>query len=426
MTLPAEQSTTPSKLFPGPVRARPEYFIADKGRYGVYYLVDHLFRGLAWGSPREAMGDLSIAVATDGTLKLTRHWTGAKKLFAGLEGDLSPGPGESLAGHHFLRCVAAIKSGQYERLAWVDGNPFASIFLPLAIALSSKAKLTLTSQEGTFQQSYRAGEPVATVSRSSGGAASVALELLLDQTVLQEEIPSYPLRIRLRELASLMPGLKISLQYKGFKTVQFLAEEGTRELLEFYIPKADRLHPEPFHFHYSEGPLQFRCSLFLTHSEMERLKTFAGLDESYHGGTHETLFRDIFLTVFRQIHKFEVPERRQSVENIASSRMTYFGTFGATIPYSVESRPNQFVGTIPGLAAVVHLDAPSLAWETNHRGRLLEPKVDDSLRTELHFQFRKWVLDNSETITTWKEQWIPKSRKKRSAVSEKKEEETEE
>ncbi|MGE0488956.1 MAG: hypothetical protein AB7S38_07045 [Vulcanimicrobiota bacterium] len=430
MSQSAEQTAKTDSVFPGPLRARPEYFVAGRGRYGVYYLIDHLLRSLAWGSDREAMGNLSITVETEGTLKLTRRWPGCQDLYPELEGSLNPPAGVSLAEHHFLRCVNGIKSGKFDRLQWARGNPFTAIYLAVAVALSSRAKLSLTCSQGTFTQTYREGLPAGEVARSSGGEAALSLELLLDSTILQEEIPSYPFRIRLRELACLLPGINMELQYKGFKPVKFKAENGVRELLEFYVPDTDRLHPDPFLFEYTDKKgLNYRCALFLIQSEMERLKSFAGLDESYHGGTHENVFRDVVLGVFRQLHKFEVPERRQSLENIASSRMTYFGTFGATIPYNLEERKSEFVRTVPGVAAAIHFDSPGLEWESNHRARALKPELDEDFRSELLFEFRRWVLEQSDTIRAWKEQWAPKGRRKRSPTgttpAEKKDEEEE-
>ena len=59
---------SPESVFPGPVRHRPELFITEKGRIGVYYLVDHLLQAVCWGYDPKKPGSLSIDVKTDGTL----------------------------------------------------------------------------------------------------------------------------------------------------------------------------------------------------------------------------------------------------------------------------------------------------------------------------------------------------------------------
>lgn len=406
MTQSTEQNST-SGTFPRALRERPEIFIGETGRHGVYYLVDHLLRSLIWGSDREALGRLSISVETDGTLKLDRTWSESAEPFPSLSKDL---PAQSsLMGALFSQCVQGIQQAGGQRLDWIPSNPFMAIYLAVAVALSSKATVCMTSPQVTLVQTYRDGEPVSDVQRGSGGPPRVVMEVGFESTFLGEDVPAYPFRVRLRELATLLPGLVIDVQYKGFTPVEYQSG-GVRDLLEFYVPEDDRFHPEPFLFDYHRDGLHYTLALFLIRSEMERIKSFAGLDEAYHGGLHEKVLRRTVREVVKRLHKIEPPIRRQTCDNVASSRMTYFGKFGATVPYRRDDRRTEYVRTVPGLAATLHVDCPDLEWETNYRARLTGPDRLKAVRSDLTVEFRRWILDNPKAVRAWNDQWAPKKK----------------
>lgn len=403
-------------IFPGPLRAKPEYFLAGKGRYGVYYLVDNLLRCLMWGEGTSG-GAMNLEVDTNGTLKLKRSWSDGDRLFPGLVGETAPPGIESLAAHHFGRCFGAIQSGKHQRLDPHESNPYTAIFLALAIAFSSKASLTIGERSGTVTQRYEDGNPIEGIRRTGGSTRLVELQLNLDSKLLEEEIRAYPFRVRLPELACLAPGIDVELKYKGFKPIRHRAEHGMLDLLDIIVGEGEFLHDEPFCFDYSEDGLSFQLALRLISSEMERIKSFAGFDESYHGGVHDSMVRDVLTDVLRRLSKFEFPERRQSHDNVASSRMTYFGAYGATVPYRRESRTTEFVRILPGVAAAFQVRSPDLAWESSFRARLTGPDLTAKVQPELVVEFRRWLLERPELVTAWQKQWAPKKRKRRAPSS---------
>ena len=412
----SKESENQPSIFPGPLRAKPEYFLAGKGRYGVFYLVDHLFRALVWG-PSTRGGTLRIDVETDGTVKIKRTFPEDCVYFDNL-GDQLLKPGEqSFAASLFKRYFAAIQSGKHHRLEPTDHNPYIQVFLPLTIAFSQKATLEFVNAKESVSQNFENGNPTSAIKRGGGGNPAIKLHFVLDNELLAEEIRAYPFRVRLQELSCLAPGIRVELRYKGFKPVQHQAEHGVKELADVIIGDGDRLHEEPFLYDVEKKGLRFTCALYLVNSEMERIKSFAGFDECYHGGDSDKMFREVLTDVLKRLHNFEFPERRQSRENIASSRMTYFGTFGATVPFPKEERGNEFVRILPGVAAVIKVDSSDLKWENNYRSRLTCPELETQIQPELVVEFRRWLLGLPDLVGAWKKQWAPKKRKRRTTSS---------
>lgn len=404
---------SPEAVFPGPLRHRPELFITDKGRLGVYYLVDHLLQAICWGYDRANPGTLSIDVKTDGTLILKRVFPHQEKLFPELP-ELQGNSSGSLANDMFRQCLQAINSKAFERTQEMRGNPYLLTFLPMAIGLSSKAKLKLTENGSTRVQNYKDGLAVDSVAHSKGENSAIELEAIIDSTLLLEEVRAYPFRIRVQELACLFPGLAMDIRYKGFAALSYNYRDGMTDLVKSIVPEEDRLHPDAFHFVTKDGETNFEVALYLIISEMEKIKAFAGFAETCHGGVHDECVRDVLIDLFARLFKFELPDRRQSLDNIASSRMTYFGQFGSTVPFQKEIRGNQFVKIIPGVAACIRVTGPDLQWEKGtNRSRLTGPSLSKAVLPELTVEFRRWLLEHSEVFNEWKLQWAPKKRRRR-------------
>jgi hypothetical protein len=384
---------------------------------GVYYLIDHLIRALCWGYDEKAPGTLSIDVKTDGSLILKRVLTDQSPLFPALP-DLSSDSSGSLANDLFRQCMQAISSKKFGRTDFVGGNPFLLTFLPITIALSVKARLKLTQGGSTRVQNYKDGVAVDSVAHSKGERSAIELEVMLDSALLGEEVRAYPFRIRIKELACLFPGLAMDVRYKGFQAEAYHAKEsGMKFLLEDPIVRPeDRLRDKepPFLFKATHDDVTLEIALYLVISEMEKIKAFAGFDETYHGGVHDDCLRETLSDIFSRLYKFEVPDRRQSLDNIASSRMTYFGAFGSTVPFQKEHKGNHLVKIVPGVAACIRLTSPNLTFEKGGtRSRLLGPPIPQALQDQLAIEFRRWLLERPELFSEWKLQWAPKKRRRR-------------
>lgn len=406
-----------SPVFPSTIRAKPEYLVGELGRQGVNYLTDRLFRSLIWGASAESPGSLKVVVASDGGLKIRRTSSAAFPLFPG---------DESLMADCYHRCLTGLQAGGVEQYAWAEGNPFQTIFLPVAVALSSQAKVTVKQGGRFFSQSYVDGVEKGPVvhTPSEDSESFLELEIRLDSQLLKDEFQAFPFRIRFREFASLVPGLDITLKYKSFKEMKFCFEHGMVDLLNFFVPLEDRLHEDPFVFRYSDQNMLYECGLYLLHSAMERIKSFIDFDETYNGGVHERVLRQSVRRVVRRISGLEIPVRRQSIENIACSRMSYFGQFGSTVPYHQGQSKNEQVRTVPGVAAAIRVCSPELESDTNFRARLVGPNLERTVGPDLTMAFRGWLLDHRDTVTEWRKQWQPKKRKKRKKPAAAKEEKT--
>lgn len=410
---------SPEAVFPGPLRHRPELFLTEKGRLGVYYLVDHLLQAVCWGYDSAKPGALAIDVKTDGTLLLKRTFDHEDPLFPALPKLQGPTSG-SMANDMFRQCLESINSKAFTRSQQVPGNPYLLTFLAMTIGLSVKAKLKLTEKGSSRVQNYKDGLAVDSVAHSKGENSAIELEAVLDSTLLSEEVRAYPFRIRVRELACLFPGINMDIRYKGFTAENHNSSEGMKNLVDCIVPEDDRLHPDAFQFKTTDGDTTFEVALYLVISEMEKIKAFAGFSETFHGGVHDECVRDVLIDLFQRLFKFQLPDRRQSLDNIASSRMTYFGAFGSTVPFQKENRGNQFVKIVPGIAACVRVSSPNLQWEKGARSRLTAPSLSKVIQPELMVEFRRWLLEHAQVFKEWKLQWAPKKRRRRGTPPQKK------
>lgn len=402
------------QAYPNCIRENPEFLVGEPGRNAVNFLLDRALRSLVWGASSEDLGSMAIRVNTDNHLKIEREWNSAGSPFKALGSEWLSYEHHSLGQELFRACLAAIQSQKCGQHEWVGGNPYLSIYLPVMLALSQKAKLSLRTDGYLWTQSFSDGMPASRVERSISDlpGSHLALEVDLDSKLVGDEVQVYPFRIRLREFAAFVPGFRLALKYKAFKPKEFQSDDGVLSLLNYFVPEEDRLHEQPFVFSFQEGALTYDCAAYLLHSAMERFKAFADFDESYHGGPHERLFRKTVRQVVRRFCKVEVPKKRRSLEMIASSRMSYFGQFGSTIPYQPEERKTQNARTLPGVAAVIRVRSPELNWESNFRSRLTEPNLERSVGQPLSLAFRNWLLDHLDTVEEWRKQWLPKKRRK--------------
>lgn len=408
--------------FPQRIRSRPERYVGGSGRFGAYYLTDHLFQAMVWGEGSESFPELVIQVQADGTLEVERRFPGDEELWPALPGNMVPPPGRSLMSHCFHRCIRAIKKGKPPELAWVKGNPYLCLYLPVAVALSSRARVELSSRGRNLGQSYRKGQAVAAVEELEAAPTGLRLQALLDKEILDSDIPAYPFRIRMREFACLLPGLEIRLEYKRFPPVEYRSENGIADLLRFLIPQAERFHRDPFTFELETEGLRYRCAVLFIESEMERLKSYSLLDESLHGGTHERVLRQTVRETLAVLGLKKVPIRRQSWANIATSRSTYYGKYAVTVPQHPGLQGLGQARTLPGVAAVIHLSTPELKWETRLRNRVVAPELLHRVRPPLKEAFRAWALEHMEALEKWSSQWDRRSRrgkrkKKKAAAS---------
>jgi hypothetical protein len=313
------------QTFPIPIRQKPEFLVGEPGRNAVTFLTDRVFRSLIWGANKQA-GKLSTLVTTDNVVKIQREWGEGEKPFEALGTDWLDYEHDSLAKELFGSCLAAIQSRQFGQHQWIGGNPYLTIYLPVLLALSEKAKFALRLDGYLWTQSFADGLPSSRLERSISdqSGSHLSLEVSLDSKLLGEEVQVYPFRVRLREFTSFVPGLLVELKYKAFKPKSFQAQDGLLSLLDFFVPEDDRLHEDPFVFSFEHEDLTYDCVAYLLHSAMERFKAFADFDESYHGGPHERILRKSVRQVLKRFCKIEVPRKRRSLEMIASSRMSYF------------------------------------------------------------------------------------------------------
>lgn len=279
--------------------------------------------------------------------------------------------------------------------------------LALAVALSSKSKVIISQGTITKIEEYVEGE----VHHKRQEMAQAVLQpefviSFLPDLVELDGGGIYPYRIRAQEYAALFPGVHITLKYKGFAPESFLNTGSPAEMiLDSFVKQNARVWPEPFVFKSGD----FEVAFHLVRSEMEKLKSFVGTQETYFGGPHEEKFRELFIDALKNSFNYTLPDRRQSLNSIAVSRMTYFGAFNSTVPFLADG-VHKLVDTIPGIAACIVYNPPNPRLDAG--ARLLSPPLPSVVEQEFTAALEYFLLTRAPQVERWFRQWVPKKRKK--------------
>ncbi len=402
---------TTEDIFPKLVRENLQLFIGGTGTHAVYYLVDQYLRGMSAGVSEDNPVHIEISVETDNMVTIEVSLPSLEDPFLGHYqwSDLRQNPCLSTA--LFKESVRAIQSQAYANEPFTFGHPRAVVFCPILLGVAKKGELSIQNRQSMFSQTYKDGVYVTPIRSTAGGESKVTVKVMLDSALLDDDIQAYPFRLRLGELASLSKGLSFNLKYKGYDPIEFPDNLGISALLERLTEGEEVFSSDPFAFDEECSGYRYRLCLNLMGGEMERLKSYVGQEETYHGGLHENLLRELFVDAISDYHGVEPLQRRQSLDSIACSRMGYYGGFGVTVPFERNAGADDFVNTVPGLVAVIQVINEDVLYQDTTCSRLTGPEIPESLIENLRVAIRKWIINHPEVIQVWLSQWHPVGKK---------------
>ncbi len=170
-------------------------------------------------------------------------------------------------------------------------------------ALSTWTEVTIERDGGIYQMSFEKGKTVKKLEKiGESKKTGTLVRFLADDTIFESLQYEYDvLEKRLREIAFLTKGLKITLEDKrdeeNIKKAEFCYEGGLISFVEFLNKNKDKIHPTPIYIERS-GEVPVEIAIQYTTAYNENIYTFVNNINTVEGGTHLEGFKRALTKVF--------------------------------------------------------------------------------------------------------------------------------
>ena len=170
-------------------------------------------------------------------------------------------------------------------------------------ALSTWTEVTIERDGGLYQMSFEKGKTVKKLEKiGESKKTGTLVRFLADDTIFESLDYEYEvLEKRLREIAFLTKGLKITLEDKrdeeNIKKAEFCYEGGLISFVEFLNKNKEKIHPTPIYIEKS-GEVPVEIAIQYTTAYNENIYTFVNNINTVEGGTHLEGFKRALTKVF--------------------------------------------------------------------------------------------------------------------------------
>ena len=170
-------------------------------------------------------------------------------------------------------------------------------------ALSSWTEVTIERDGGIYNMKFEKGKTVKKLEKiGESKKTGTLVRFLADDTIFESLEYEYEvLEKRLREIAFLTKGLKITLEDKrdeeNIKKVEFCYEGGLISFVEFLNKNKEKIHPTPIYIE-KAGEVPVEIAIQYTTSYSENIYTFVNNINTVEGGTHLEGFKRALTKVF--------------------------------------------------------------------------------------------------------------------------------
>ena len=170
-------------------------------------------------------------------------------------------------------------------------------------ALSSWTEVTIERDGGIYNMKFEKGKTVKKLEKiGESKKTGTLVRFLADDTIFESLEYEYDvLEKRLREIAFLTKGLKITLEDKrdeeNIKKAEFCYEGGLISFVEFLNKNKEKIHPTPIYIE-KAGEVPVEIAIQYTTSYSENIYTFVNNINTVEGGTHLEGFKRALTKVF--------------------------------------------------------------------------------------------------------------------------------
>jgi DNA gyrase subunit B len=272
------------------VRKRPSMYIGDTGERGLHHLVyevvdnsiDEALAGYCSNIEVFINEDNSITVIDDGR---------------GIPVDFHEKEGKSA-----LEVVLTVlhAGGKFNKDSYKVSGGLHGVGVSCVNALSTTLIATVYRDGNIYRQEFSIGKPLGDIQViGKSDKTGTEITFIPDATIFYATEYNFEiLETRMRELAYLNKGIKISLTDKrkiesdgNFKKEEFKSDEGLKEFVEFLDQNREKIIEKTIHISTEKNDVPVEIALVYNSSFSENLHSYVNNINTHEGGTHLTGFR---------------------------------------------------------------------------------------------------------------------------------------
>ncbi|HQR29938.1 MAG TPA: DNA topoisomerase (ATP-hydrolyzing) subunit B [Anaeromyxobacteraceae bacterium] len=350
------------------VRKRPNMYIGDVGERGLHHLVFEVVDN----SVDEAMAGraslIEVTIHTDNSVTVLDNGSG-----------IPVGPHPTVEGMDTLDVVMTKlhAGGKFESNAYKVSGGLHGVGVTCVNALSEWLKVEVYREGKVFAQRYERGHPTGKVSaigetQRRGTRVTFRPDFPLFEA---KEFSFETLSGRLRELAFLNPGLKITVEdERSGKKHEFLFKDGIREFVAYLNKSRQTLFDPPIALHQAvqveAGEATVDIALQWNDGYDEKVFAFANNIHNHEGGTHLVGFKAALTRTL----------------NAYGTKNNLFKDLKEELPSGDDARE--------GLAAVISIRLPGASFEGQTKTKLSNTEAKSIVETMVNDRLGAWLEEN--------------------------------
>jgi len=266
-----------------PVRKRPGMYIGSTDARGLHHLVTEIVDNSIDEAVAGYCTHIEVSILPDGACQVADNGRG-------IPTGIIPKENKSAVEVVLTKLHAGGKfgGGGYKISGGLHG-----VGLSVVNALSSILEVEVRQKGQLFRQVYRRGKPdadLAVVGAIAEDETGTLIRFFPDGDIFETtEFVYDTMRIRLRELAFLNKGLRISIEDKreGKERAEtFCFEGGIRSFVEYLNKSKETILPETLYFEESENDMVAEVAIQYNTTYDENIHTFANNINTEEGGAH--------------------------------------------------------------------------------------------------------------------------------------------
>ncbi|MCS6975208.1 MAG: DNA topoisomerase (ATP-hydrolyzing) subunit B [Cyclobacteriaceae bacterium] len=272
------------------VRKRPAMYIGDVSSKGLHHLIWEVVDNSIDEALAGFCDDIKVTIHEDNSVSVEDNGRGI------------PTDMHEKEKRSALEVVMTVlhAGGKFDKSTYKVSGGLHGVGVSCVNALSEKLHAVVYRDGKIWEQEYRRGVPqyaVRVVGDSDKRGTTV--HFLPDKTIFTVTEFNYEtVATRLRELAFLNPGIKLTLTDLREKDEQgnprsdvFFSKGGLVEFVEYIDSTREKLIPEPIYIENTKGEMPVQVALSYNTSFSENLVSYVNNINTHEGGTHVAGFR---------------------------------------------------------------------------------------------------------------------------------------
>ncbi len=278
------------------VRKRPAMYIGNTSEGGLHHLVYEVVDNSIDEALAGFCTKIAVIIHVDGSVTVDDNGRG-------IPTDLHKEENRSAAEVVMTKLHAG---GKFDNKVYKVSGGLHGVGVSVVNALSEDLDLEIRRDGKKYYQKYKNGDPVDPIKAvGKSDATGTKIRFKPDAKIFETTNFSFDtLSARLRELAFLNPGIKISItDERSGKSNIFEYAGGLIEFVQLLNKNKTLVHTKPFFFSFKKDQIEFECALQYNDGYNEIIHSYANNISTHEGGSHLSGFKS---ALTRAINKYAV------------------------------------------------------------------------------------------------------------------------